>query len=58
MYMDGVMKKMGMGRRVVRFLEDGRKWRLAGLLYADDLVLCGGSEEDLRGIVGRFAEMC
>ena len=38
-YMDGVMKevKMGMGR----FLEDGKEWRLPGLLYADDLVLCG-----------------
>ena len=41
---------MGMGRR-----EDGR---LSGLLYADDLVLCGKSEEDLRVIVGCFAEVC
>ena len=32
---------MGMGRRGVIFLEDGRGWRLPGLLYADDLVLCG-----------------
>ena len=40
--------KMGMGRRGVRFLEDGRVWRLPGLLYADDLVLYGESEEDLR----------
>ena len=33
----GVMKevKMGMGRRGVRFLEDGREWRLPGLLYPD-----------------------
>ena len=31
--------KMEMGRRGVRFLEDGREWRLPGLLYADDLVL-------------------
>ena len=38
--------------------EDGRKWRLPGLLYADDLVLCGESEEELREMVGRFAEMC
>ena len=30
------------------FLEDGREWRLPVLLYADDLVLCGESEEDLR----------
>ena len=26
------------------------------LLYADDLVLCGESQEDMR--VGRFAEVC
>ena len=44
------------GRRGVRFLEDGGEWRLPGLLYADDLILCG--EEDLRVIVGRFAEVC
>ena len=42
-YMDEVMKelKMGMGRRGVRFLEDVREWRSPGLLYADNLVLCG-----------------
>ena len=28
------------------------------LLYADDLVLCGESEEDLRSRVGRFVEAC
>ena len=55
-YMDGVVKevKMGMGRRVVGFLEDGRECRLPGFLYADDLVLCGESEEDLRVMEGRF----
>ena len=53
-YMDGVMKevKMGMGRRRVREL------RFPGLLYADDLVLCGESEEDLRVMVGQFAKVC
>ena len=40
------------------FLEDGREWRLPVLLYADDLVLCGELEEDLRVMVGRFAEVC
>ena len=35
----------------MRFLEDGREWILPGLLYADDLVLCGESEEDLRAMV-------
>ena len=58
-HMDGVMKevKIGMGRRGVSLLEDGREWKLHGFLYADDLVLCGNSEEDLRVMVGRFAEM-
>ena len=27
-------------------------------LYADDLVLCGESEEYLTAMVGRFAEVC
>ena len=60
LYMDGVMKevKMGIGRRQVSFLEDGREWRMPGLLYAEDLVQCGESEEDLRVMVGRFAEVC
>ena len=40
------------------FLEDGREWRLPCLLYADDLVLCGEFEEDLRAIVGRFVVVC
>ena len=49
---------MGMGKRGVSFMEDGREWKLPGLLYADDLVLCCESEEDLRAMVGRFAEVC
>ena len=59
-YMDGVMRKvkMGMGRSGVSFLQDGREFRLPDLLYADDLVLCGGSEEELRVMVGWFAEVC
>ena len=54
-YMDAVMKelKMGMGRKGVRFLEEGREWRLPGLFYADDLVLRDELEEDLR-----FLEVC
>ena len=58
--MDTVVKelKMEMGRRGVRFQEEGREWRLPGLLYADNLVLCGGSEEDLKAMVGHFAEVC
>ena len=41
-YMDAVLEvKMRMGRRGVRFLEEGGEGRLTGLLYADDLDLCG-----------------
>ena len=50
--------KVGMGRRGVRFLQDGREWILPGLSYADDLVLCGESEENLGSMVGRFNEVC
>ena len=59
-YMDGVMKevKMGMRRREMRFLEAGREWRLPGLLYVDDLVLCGELEEELRVMVRRFTVVC
>ena len=46
-----------MGRRGVRFQEEGRKWRLSGLLYAGDLGLYGESKEDLRSMVGHFAEV-
>ena len=49
---------MGMGRRGMRFQEEEREWRLSALLYADDLVLCGESEKDLRAIVARFIEVC
>ena len=34
-----------MGSRGVRFLQEEREWRLPGLLYADDFVLCGELEE-------------
>ena len=59
-YMNRVMKevKMRIGRRGVSFLEDGREWRLPDLLCADDLVLCGELEENLRVMVGWCAEVC
>ena len=31
---------------------------MSGFLYADELVLCGESEEGLRAMVGCFAEVC
>ena len=49
--------KIEMGKREERFLEEGREWRLPGLLYADDFVLCGKSEKDLRAMVGGFVEV-
>ena len=38
--------------------EEGREWRLPGLLHANDLILCGESEGDLRAMVGRFVGVC
>ena len=31
---------------------------MPGFLYANDLVLCGESEEDLKVTVGRFVQVC
>ena len=42
----------------MRFLEEGRERRLPGLLFADDLVLRGESNEDLRAMVERFVGVC
>ena len=42
----------------MRFLEEGIEWRLSSLLYAADLVLWDESEENLRAMDGRFAEVC
>ena len=38
--------KIGIGRRGMKFIEEGRDWRLPVLLYTDDLVPGGGSKED------------
>ena len=51
----GNMKEC-LGKRGLDFRE-GKEWRLSGLLYADDSVLCGESEEDLREIVENFIEV-
>ena len=40
----------------VRFKE-GREWISPILLFADDLVLCGYLEDDLRAILKRFILM-
>ena len=55
--MNAVMKEVKR-RMGVKFLEEGRKCRLPGLLYTDDLVLYGKLEKNLRAMVGQFVEMC
>ena len=37
--------------------KEGREWRLPGLLYPDNLVICGKSEEKLKPIVGHFVHV-
>src|SRR5678816_971874 len=58
--MDGVMKELevGVAGDGVRMIENGGEWRVPYLLYADDLVWCGESEESLRGLVERFVSVC
>ena len=51
-YMDAEIKRGENGDG-----EKGREGRLPGLLYTDDLVCCGGSEEDLRAMMGHFVEV-
>src|SRR5678816_221765 len=60
LYMDEVMKELEVGvtRDNVRMMEDEREWRVPYLLYEDDLVLRGESEESLRGMVVRFGRVC
>ena len=36
---------------VMKAWKEGKEWRLPGLFYADHLVLCGESEENLRAMV-------
>ena len=39
-------------------LKKGREWRLPGLLYEDDIILCGESEQDLEVVMERFVDVC
>ena len=43
--------EMGIGRRGVRVLEEGKEWTLPSLLYADYLVLCSELEEELTAMM-------
>ena len=55
-YMDAVMKdvKIEMEGREVRFQEESRKWRVPGLLYSDNLVLCREYEGRPKSNSGTF----
>ena len=50
--------KMRKGRMQVRFLEEGKDWRLRGFLYAGNLVLCGEMKVGLIMKMRLFVEVC
>ena len=50
--------KMEMERMGNKFPEEGREWRIPGLLYTNNLGFCSRSEEDLKVMMGRFVEVC
>src|SRR5678815_3814626 len=60
LYMDEVMKELEVRvtRDSVRMMGNEREWKISYLLYEDDLVLCGESEESLRGLIERFGRVC
>ena len=49
--------KMKLGRIKVRFSEEGRGWRSPGLIYVDNHVLRGESEENLEMMTGCCVDM-
>ena len=59
LFIDVVMKELELevAGDGVRTMENGREWRVAYLSYAEDLALCGESEESLRGLVERFGRV-
>ena len=48
----------GVGEEGREISGGGVRVEIAWLLYADDLVLCGESEEDLKAMVMCFVEVC
>ncbi|XP_076031278.1 uncharacterized protein LOC143019503 [Oratosquilla oratoria] len=61
LYMDGVVREVNarvvsQGLEMVK--ENGEKWEVSQLLFADDTALVAGSEEGLRKLVAEFGRVC
>ena len=54
----GCSDERGESRDGSKVPEEEREWRLPIILYVDDLVLCGESEEDPKMMIGRFVKVC
>ncbi len=54
--MDGVIAEMKGkdGKAGVRMFDEGRKWVLNSILFADDTVLIAENESDLQNLVSFF----
>ncbi len=59
-YMDGVDRKVKVkvGEVAVRMCDEGRKWVLNSILFADDTVLIAENESDLQNLVSLFDSVC
>lgn len=44
--------------RGVKILQNGEKWSLSNMIYANDAVLMGSSERDMKRLAESFAEVC
>ncbi len=55
-YIDGVMREVKgkVGEVGVRVYDEGRKWVLNSILFADDTVIIAESESDLHNLVNVF----
>ena len=50
--------KMEIKKKSMIFQEEGGKWIVPVLIYADDLSFCDESKENVRTIFGRLVEVC